>query len=116
MPLRSAKMKRFIFGFQRRVWWPQWTPASRSWFMVEAAPQNPPGRAPSARTERPWVPGVRILEPEPECSQCTSGQENRLDPVRAGESHREDQPLAAHAEPDRKAAQSDPTDDPTRPP
>src|SRR5688500_14365533 len=23
-------MKRFIFGFQRRVWWPKWTPASRS--------------------------------------------------------------------------------------
>jgi hypothetical protein len=23
----------FIFGFQRRVWWPKWTPASRSAFM-----------------------------------------------------------------------------------
>src|SRR5262245_43995445 len=30
MPPRSVKMKRFIFGFQRRVWWPKWTPASRS--------------------------------------------------------------------------------------
>src|SRR5438105_36995 len=29
MPPRSPKMKRFIFGFQRRVWWPKWTPASR---------------------------------------------------------------------------------------
>src|SRR5687767_903304 len=28
MPLRSAKMKRRIFGFQRRVWCPKWTPAS----------------------------------------------------------------------------------------
>src|SRR5436309_2420188 len=28
MPPRSAKMKRRIFGFQRRVWWPKWTPAS----------------------------------------------------------------------------------------
>ena len=28
MPLRSPKMKRFIFGFQRRVWCPKWTPAS----------------------------------------------------------------------------------------
>ena len=27
-------MKRFIFGFQRRVWWPKWTPASSSCFMV----------------------------------------------------------------------------------
>src|SRR5690242_5618879 len=30
MPPRSPKMKRFIFGFQRRVWWPKCTPASRS--------------------------------------------------------------------------------------
>src|SRR6478609_6314450 len=34
MPLRSPKMKRFIFGFQRRVWWPKWTRASSSCFMV----------------------------------------------------------------------------------
>src|SRR3954454_6639539 len=33
IPLRSAKMYGFIFGFQRRVWWPKWTPASRSWRM-----------------------------------------------------------------------------------
>src|SRR3954470_13257469 len=33
MPPRSVKMKRFIFGFQRRVWWPKWTPASSSSFM-----------------------------------------------------------------------------------
>ena len=31
MPLRSAKMNGFIFGFQRRVWCPKWTPASSSW-------------------------------------------------------------------------------------
>src|ERR671922_489407 len=30
MPPRSVKMKRRIFGFQRRVWWPKWTPASSS--------------------------------------------------------------------------------------
>ena len=30
IPLRSPKMKRRIFGFQRRVWWPKWTPASSS--------------------------------------------------------------------------------------
>jgi len=33
IPLRSAKMNGFIFGFQRRVWWPKWTPASSSWRM-----------------------------------------------------------------------------------
>src|SRR6478752_4835323 len=31
MLLRSPKMYGFIFGFQRCVWWPKWTPASRSW-------------------------------------------------------------------------------------
>src|SRR6476661_6819844 len=37
MPLRSVMMKRFIFGFQRRVWCPKWTPLSRSWRMVTTA-------------------------------------------------------------------------------
>jgi len=27
-------MYRFIFGFQRLVWWPKWTPASRSCLSV----------------------------------------------------------------------------------
>ena len=31
IPLRSAKMNGRILGFQRRVWWPKWTPASSSW-------------------------------------------------------------------------------------
>src|SRR5437764_10493965 len=30
MAPRSVKMKPRILGFQRRVWWPKWTPASRS--------------------------------------------------------------------------------------
>src|SRR5687768_6458232 len=33
MPLRSVKMKRFIFGFQRRVWCPKCTPLSSSCFI-----------------------------------------------------------------------------------
>ena len=37
MPLRSVKMKRFILGFQRRVWCPKWTPLSSSWRMVTTA-------------------------------------------------------------------------------
>ena len=32
--LRTPKMYGAIRGFQRRVWWPKWTPASRSWRMV----------------------------------------------------------------------------------
>src|SRR3990172_6896146 len=42
MPPRSPKMKRFIFGFQRRVWWPKWTPASRSSFIVISTANGPP--------------------------------------------------------------------------
>src|SRR4051794_7338455 len=34
MPLRLPKMYCFIFGFQRRVWCPKWTPASSSSFIV----------------------------------------------------------------------------------
>src|SRR6476469_8252570 len=34
MPLRLPKMYGFIFGFQRRVWCPKWTPASSSSFIV----------------------------------------------------------------------------------
>src|SRR5579875_1812217 len=43
MPLRSPKMNLFIFGFQRRVWWPKWTPASRSCFIVTTAIWSPIG-------------------------------------------------------------------------
>jgi hypothetical protein len=30
-------MNRFIFGFQRRVWCPKWTPLSSSWRIVTTA-------------------------------------------------------------------------------
>src|SRR3989304_4292473 len=42
MPLRSPKMYSFIFGFQRRVWWPKWTPASSNSFIVISTPNVPP--------------------------------------------------------------------------
>src|SRR6478609_8424659 len=41
MPPRSVKMKRFIFGFQRRVWWPKWTPASSRSFMETTGIERP---------------------------------------------------------------------------
>ena len=45
MPLRSAKMYGFIFGFQRRVWWPKWTPASSSWRIeTDGMGRGPPVR------------------------------------------------------------------------
>src|SRR5262247_3110606 len=34
MPFRAPKMYGFIFGFQRLVWWPKCTPASRRFFIV----------------------------------------------------------------------------------
>src|SRR5438094_3316704 len=37
MPFRSPKMYSFIFGFQRLVWWPKWTPASSRSFIAIAA-------------------------------------------------------------------------------
>src|SRR5690606_15261834 len=37
MPLRSVRMKRLTFGFQRRVWCPKCTPLSSSWRMVTTA-------------------------------------------------------------------------------
>src|SRR2546423_445135 len=51
MPPRSAKMKRRIFGFQRRVWWPKWTPASSS-SRIETAPV--------ATAMRKLLPGFRL--------------------------------------------------------
>ena len=55
MPLRSPKMYFCIFGFQRLVWWPKWTPASSSSFMVMLAM----GILPSVRLARrtPAAPG-----------------------------------------------------------
>src|SRR5262245_48295546 len=41
MPPRSVKMNRFIFGFQRRVWWPKWTPASSRSFMETTGMERP---------------------------------------------------------------------------
>jgi hypothetical protein len=36
MPFLWPKMNSRIFGFQRLVWCPKWTPASRSSFIVTA--------------------------------------------------------------------------------
>ena len=53
MPLRSPKMNRFIFGFQRRVWCPKWTPASSIWRMVTTAMMGtPPLRLAAPRSWR----------------------------------------------------------------
>src|SRR5438445_3481683 len=63
MPFRSMKMKRFIFGFQRRAWCPKWTPDSRSCFMVTTAtwvslvpPPANPGSLPEGGQQACEVP------------------------------------------------------------
>src|SRR5690242_21497902 len=65
MPDRSVKMKRRIFGFQRRVWWPKCTPASSSSRIEATAIVSPSwfgwrysGGAPGAPTARA---GTRAL-------------------------------------------------------
>src|SRR5262245_7613259 len=126
MPLRSPKMKRRIFGFQRRVWWPKWTPASSSCFMVTTATGSlprlylGPPRPSRGTDDRGWracefseraVTRARVAVSVPEaCSRQPLG----LDPVGPREPHREDQAPRAHAEPDREAAGVETPDDPTR--
>src|SRR5689334_10372269 len=65
MPLRSVKMKRFILGFQRRVWCPKWTPLSSSWRMVTTATVVTPRCVlvvPALAVAAPaWRPDVGLL-------------------------------------------------------
>src|SRR4051812_38466248 len=49
------KMNFFILGFQRRVWCPKWTPASRSSFMPISATSPPVFVPPPLRSARPPV-------------------------------------------------------------
>src|SRR5919204_2167598 len=49
IPERSPYRYRRIFGFQRRVWCPKWTPASRSSRLVTTGTVPPPSGCPSAR-------------------------------------------------------------------
>src|SRR5690606_3369663 len=62
--LRSPKMYGAIFGFQKRVWCPKWTPASSIRRIVTSAigsslSRVEPPRAPAA-TLRPFGPGTRL--------------------------------------------------------
>ena len=110
MPPRSPKMKRRILGFQRRVWWPKWTPASSSSLMptwaTDAAPLCMdvglrPGESEASRTRRSTAPGRaaglgrRALEDRPGSgSDATRG----LTPAPArAERRRAGRPAAASA-------------------
>src|SRR5437016_6225252 len=61
MPDRSVKMKRRIFGFQRRVWWPKWTPASSSSRMEATGMGRRPGLEPDPEQR---VPAEQLLHLE----------------------------------------------------
>src|SRR6266446_5472434 len=70
MPFLWPKMNSRIFGFQRLVWCPKWTPASRSSFIVTAAKWSPfpswpgPSKKPGAgSTLRELEPGTRSALP-----------------------------------------------------
>src|SRR5262245_44579727 len=57
MPFRSPKMNPFIFGFQRRVWCPKCTPASRSSFMVTGVDKPSSLISPGFRHRGPELAG-----------------------------------------------------------
>src|SRR5262245_7656184 len=61
MPLRCPKMYSRIFGFHRFVWWPKWTPASRSSFIVTAVKSSLLQVPPCATRRTPLALGE--LEP-----------------------------------------------------
>src|SRR6478752_2608535 len=69
-------MKRFIFGFQRRVWCPKWTPLSSSWRMVTTAIAVLLLLAVVCDGRRPplLVPRARIRTPPPH-DESLSGRE-----------------------------------------
>src|SRR5262245_57725524 len=58
MPFRAPKMYGFIFGFQRLVWCPKWTPASSRFFMLTSVIRLPY----RLRAIHPFLPD---LEPTP---------------------------------------------------
>src|SRR4051812_10009821 len=96
MPLRSVMMKRFILGFQRRVWCPKWTPLSRSWRMVTTAMPLVsfcfgPGHACAPEpvfSSMPWAgargPDARA-RPDPALDHSNFGTEDRRPPAKEPE-------------------------------
>src|SRR5690606_29337029 len=72
-------MKRFILGFQRRVWCPKWTPLSRSWRMVTTA--MPWSRSLSKVQLVSW-PGD-VPHPCRDCRNGTAGDAADLDRLRS---------------------------------
>src|SRR5688572_27636451 len=64
--LRSPKMKGDIFGFQKRVWCPKWTPASSICRMDTPDMDTPgwvkPPRIPTAIPERPGSKARKLQE------------------------------------------------------
>src|SRR3954451_5245816 len=90
-------MKRFIFGFQRRVWCPKWTPLSSSWRMVTTAMSGGSLIGPGCRGgpggPPPWRPVVDRDAPDgfPKEYRGQGGRRHRAGRVRgAGRGREED--------------------------
>src|SRR3984957_21210195 len=71
-------MKRFIFGFHRRVWWPKWTPASRSCRMETTAIVvfPPVGCSPGAAPPRGDDRGLRAGDVGRYCHPPSGGPDH----------------------------------------
>src|SRR5918995_654460 len=80
MPPRSVKMKRRIFGFQRLVWWPKCTPASRSSFMLTTDMGEAPFSVSFWRIAGGlgWNRGSVVPAPPPESPRRVEGGRGRI--------------------------------------
>src|SRR5882724_866296 len=65
MPLRLPKMKGFIFGFQRLVWWPKCAPASSRSLIVTAVKTGSPSSLACSLSYGPSALSLRELEALP---------------------------------------------------
>src|SRR5437763_135920 len=81
-----------MFGFQRRVWWPKWTPAPSSSLMPTSALCVAPFLGASLPCFRPGPGGPRRAGPQPRLEIGVGGQQ--LDHLEVG-------PRLASSRPDR---------------
>src|SRR6187200_2257090 len=77
MPPRSPWMKRRILGFQRRVWWPKWTPASSSSRMPISGMRLPLGLTVVDGARTPARGPGRRVRAGPRCLRRARGRGRR---------------------------------------
>src|ERR1044072_5285280 len=77
MPLRAPYINRFIFGFHRRGWGPEWAPDSSSSLLLSCAALLPPGSS----SERTWIYAITLLGPGRAATLVRIGCEGGIIPV-----------------------------------